>query len=409
MNRRKFLRLLGGAGIATTINGCRVWPDEGLWNPCLVEPLPASLANHELLQRAWQDIDPTQYRDIHTHLIGTGDSDSGIWINPNMRSIWYPVQNVQFRFYLNASCTREGHNVDRHYVKRLHSLMQDFPKGARAVLLAFDHYHDDRGIPQRANTPFHTPVSYARKIARGNNDRFLWAASIHPYRHDAIEKLKNSIEQGASLIKWLPPAMNIDPSSEKCDEYYRILAQNNIPLLTHAGDEHAVDAGDLQKLANPLLLRRALDHGVKVIVAHCATMGSNTDLDKGPNGPQLENFRLFGRLMAEQKYEKNLFGDISAITQINRSQEALEYVLKHDEWHHRLLQGSDYPLPGVMPVFSPLTMVDRGYLDKDIAVFISEVRKYNPLLFDFLLKRYLNLKGKNFSSAVFEGARIIES
>ena len=41
-------------------------------------------------------------------------------------------------------------------------------------------------------------------------------------------------------------------------------------LLSHGGEEKAVEADEDQKLGNPLLLRRALDHGVKVIVAHCA-------------------------------------------------------------------------------------------------------------------------------------------
>jgi mannonate dehydratase len=412
MIRRHLLKLLAGGGILATgasITGYRLWPDEGLWNPCSAGGLPESLANHELLLQAWEGINPTLYRDVHVHLIGTGDNDSGIWLNPDLRSIWHPIQNVQFSFYLNGSCTKEGKNVDINYVKRLYTLMQDFPSGAKAMLLAFEHHYDLEGKINLHNSPFHTPNSYAEKTAKQHADRFEWTASVHPYRSDAIKKLELAISRGAKAVKWLPPAMNIDPSSTKCDGFYETLAKHQIPLLSHAGDEHAVDAGELQKLGNPLLLRRALDFGVKVIIAHCATIGTNTDLDKGENGPEIENYRLFGRLMNEKKYENHLFGDISAITQINRSQEALEYIVEHDEWHHRLVQGSDYPLPGVMPVFSPQTMVERGYLPQSTAQVISEVRKYNPLLFDFLLKRYINVKGKRFSHSVFEAARIIEN
>ena len=408
--RRHFLKMLAGGGalaLGTGISGFRLWPDEGFWNPCLAGGLPESLAKHEILQQAWDGINPALYRDIHVHLIGTGDSESGIWLNPNLRSIWHPIQNIQFNFYLNASCTKDGNNVDQNYVNRLYSLMQDFPAGAKSVLLGFEHHYDSDGKLDQTNSPFHTPNKYARKISDQYPDRFQWAASIHPYRHDAIEMLELAIKQGAKVIKWLPPAMNIDPSSARCDAFYEVLVKHKLPLLSHAGDEHAVDAGDLQKLGNPLLLRRPLEHGVKVIMAHCATMGSNIDLDKGKNGPEVENYRLFGRLMDIKKFENNLFGGIAAITQINRSQEALEYVVNHDEWHHRLLQGSDYPLPGVMPVFSPQTMVDRGYISLTTAQLISEIRKYNPLLFDFLLKRLIKIKGKSFSNTVFESERIL--
>ena len=411
MIRRRFLKILASGGALTagaSITGFRLWPDEGFWNPCLSERLPESLAQHEILEQAWEGINPALYRDMHVHLIGTGDSGSGIWLNPELRSIWHPIQNIQFSFYLNASCTKEGNNVDQTYVKRLYSLMEDFPTGAKAMLLAFEHHYDAEGNPNKQKSPFHTPNKYAQKIATQNADRFQWVASIHPYRHDAIETLELSIANGAKAVKWLPPVMNIDPSSKRCDAFYEVLTKHKIPLLCHAGDEHAVDAGELQKLGNPLLLRRPLEHGVKVIVAHCATIGTNVDLDKGKNGPVVENYRLFGRLMNEKKFESRLFGDIAAITQINRSQEALEYIVTHDEWHNRLIQGSDYPLPGVMPVFSPQTMVDRGYLSPTTAQFISEIRKYNPLLFDFLLKRFISVKGKRFSNSVFEAAKIIE-
>ncbi|NOY63484.1 MAG: amidohydrolase, partial [Gammaproteobacteria bacterium] len=176
-------------------------------------------------------------------------------------------------------------------------------------------------------------------------------------------------------------------------------------LLSHAGDEHAVDAGEYQVLGNPLLLRRALDHGVRVIVAHCATIGSNVDLDRGQHGPQTANLTLFSRLMDEPRYVDRLFGDISAITQVNRSQAALEMIYRRDDWHHRLLYGSDYPLPGAMPVFSLDTMVGRSYISTQQATLLSQIRQHNALLFDFLLKRMITVQGKQLDNTVFESGR----
>jgi mannonate dehydratase len=62
--------------------------------------------------------------------------------------------------------------------------------------------------------------------------------------------------------------MGIDPSSPRCDAFYEAMARLNIPLLSHAGGEVALPSHVTQDVNNPLWLRRALDHGVRVIVAH---------------------------------------------------------------------------------------------------------------------------------------------
>ncbi len=406
MNRRGFLSTLAISALGLGGTGCRVWPDEGFWNPCYEERIPASLLEHELVLQALAGIDFTKFWDCHTHLIGVGDNQSKIWVNPNLRSLWHPIQKTQFSFYMNASCADEDNNVDQRYKVRLRKLLDEFPVGAKSMLLAFDFHHDSAGNVIREQSPFYTPNAYAQQVAVGNLDRFEWIASIHPYRRDAIEVLDSAIKSNARAIKWLPQAMGIDPSSPQCDRFYAKLASIGIPLLSHAGDEHAVDAGEFQKLGNPLLLRRPLEHGVKVIVAHCASMGSNVDIDKGKNASEVENSKLFARLMAESKYEARLFGDISAITQINRSQENFEMIYQNESWQHRLVYGSDYPLPGVMPIFSPMTSVDKGYISAEKARLLSEIRKYNPLLFDFLYKRMIQVKGSKLSDHVFHSKRV---
>jgi mannonate dehydratase len=242
-------------------------------------------------------------------------------------------------------------------------------------------------------------------LAAEHEERLEWIASIHPYRGDGIEALDRAVEQGARAVKWLPSAMGIDPSSSLCDRFYKRLAQYDLPLLTHAGDEQAVAGVDDQRLNNPLLLRRALDHGVRVIVAHCATMGVNRDVDRGPDGPESENFSFFERMMDEPRYENVLFGDISGITQINRIGRPLKTLLSRREWHKRLLYGSDHPLPGVMPLFSMPQMVSAGFISDHDARILSELRRHNPMLFAFALAHRLQWQGQRFSREVFETRR----
>jgi len=175
-----------------------------------------------------------------------------------------------------------------------------------------------------------------------------------------------------------------------------------LPLISHAGEERAVLGNDIQEFGNPLRLRRALDAGVRVVVAHCASMGQDRDLDKGENGPFVDSFQLFSRLFEDRRYEKNLFGDISAMTQIDRAAPALATVIEREDWQPRLLNGSDYPLPGVMPIFSVDELVSMGLLQAAAAPVLKEIRTYNVLLFDFVLKRTLRSGGKAFAPRVFE-------
>jgi hypothetical protein len=141
---------------------------------------------------------------------------------------------------------------------------------------------------------------------------------------------------------------------------------------------------------------------VRVVVAHCASIGEDRDLDRGANGPLVESFSLFERLMGESRYQKLLFGDISAMTQINRAGPALARVIESEAWHARLLNGSDYPLPGVMPIFSVDYLVSLKLVQPAAAEVLREIRLHNPLLFDFVLKRHLRSNGKSLPAAVFE-------
>jgi mannonate dehydratase len=202
--------------------------------------------------------------------------------------------------------------------------------------------------------------------------------------------------------------MGMDPASPKCDRFYQALARLNLPLLTHGGEEKAVHGGSMSELNNPLRLRRPLDQGVRVIVAHCASLGESIDIDRGPNGPRLEGFELFQRLMDEPRYEGRLFGEISAVTQANRTESILATLIRRVEWHARLINGSDYPLPGVMPLFSPRRFVKQQFLTDAQAQVLSEIRRYNPLLFDFVLKRSLVSGGQHFTPVVFESRRLFE-
>ncbi|MBN8451712.1 amidohydrolase family protein [Accumulibacter sp.] len=388
----------GGVALAATLTGSL----RGLLNSCQAQ-LPPDAAVAELIRSAWDGIDPRHYLDCHVHLVGTGDSGSGIEINPQMESLFHPMQYAQRLFYLNAGCVHDAPGrVDDSYVERMLNLVDGLAPGAGLLLFAFDRFHDENGRPDPERSSFHTPNAYARRVAERHPLAFLWAASIHPYRPDCVDELAAAVAGGARAVKWLPPAMGIDPSSPLCDRFYAALATYGLPLISHAGDERAVHGADQQAFGNPLLLRRALDHGVRVVVAHCASLGDAVDLDRGPQGPLVPCFDLFCRMLGESRYADLLYADISALTQRNRSIEVLQVLLERSEWHARLLQGSDYPLPGIVPLILPAELAARGLLPQAAVTPLMLIREHNPLLFDFVLKRQLSSQGHHFAPAIFE-------
>ncbi|MBE9563571.1 MAG: amidohydrolase family protein, partial [Proteobacteria bacterium] len=356
------------------------------------------LAQHEVILSAFHDIDTTQVWDGHVHLVGMGDTDSGIWVNPRSLSLLDIKQYTQFRFYLNASCPTPKMLIDEGFVDRLKSLQ--LGRGSKFILLAFDQSYDEQGKVLTKKTAFYTPNSYAAKIHQQFPDNFEWIASIHPYRKDCVEALEDAFIKGARGIKWLPPAMGMNPASPLCDRFYKAMAHWDIPLLCHCGDENAVAGTNTQTYGNPLHLRRALEHGVKVVIAHCGSLGKNIDTDKGKNGALVNNFDLFTRLMDEEQYKNLLFGDISAITQTDRMF-ALKILISRTDWHPRLLYASDYPLPGIIPLISLRQLQNQKFITKPQADILEQVRHYNPLLFDFVLKRQLRVAKQGFSQAVF--------
>jgi predicted TIM-barrel fold metal-dependent hydrolase len=370
-----------------------------------------------LVKAAWEGLDPEQVWDVHTHLLGTGDSSSGIFINPALDSLMHPASYARRLFFLNAGCAYglPGSSADQTYVRRMLTLMGGMRRGVKLLLFAFERTYGEDGRRRDALTDFYVPDAYAREVAREYPRVFEWVASIHPYRADCVAALEGAKRDGARAVKWLPSAMGMDPASPRCDRFYEAAARLKLPVISHAGLERAVLGTDTQDYGNPLRLRRALDAGVRVVVAHCASMGQDRDLDKGENGPYVDSFSLFYRLFEEKKYEKHLFGDISAMPQVTRAAPALSIVVEREDWHPRLLNGSDYPLPGVMPIFSVDYLVSLGLLQESAAEVLKEIRAHNPLLFDFVLKRHLRsgrtgtTAGKALGKSVFETRPFFEA
>ena len=394
LTRRHLLCCGAAAGLFTSLAGPA---RAGLLNPCR-PGLPDEL--RPLVTRTFDGLDPAQLWDVHTHLLGTGDSGSGCSVNAQLSQWWHPVEMLRKRFILNAACVpADAPSVDRAYVERLRVLADDFPAGARWMLFAFDQACSDAGQPDAAATTFHVPNAYAARIAAEHAQRFAWVASIHPYRPDALARLEAALAQGAVALKWLPSSMNIDLRDPRLHPFYDRLAAARLPVIVHCGEERAVPGAGRDELGNPLLVRAALERGVRIVIAHCASLGTALDLDR-PRPREVPAFELFARLM-DERWDGRLLGDVSVVLQANRRSDVARTLFTREDWHPRLLHGSDYPLPGIPAAVRLPALVSAGLLDATEAPGLDRLREHNPLLFDLALKRLARWRGAGFTAPVF--------
>jgi mannonate dehydratase len=403
LNRRRALGLCG-TGLAAVVAARCGLPSLLRHGP----PAPLEPDLQRWVDDQFADVDRAAVWDVHCHLVGRGVG-SGCSVSPELVSPLHPWKNFQFDLYAAAagiapSTFGDDGAPDSVYVDRLIALHRLANPRGKLVLLAFERHVDDEGREVPEKTELFTPNDYAIEVMKQHPDVVVAGCSVHPYREDAIERLERCLDAGCRAVKWLPNAMNIDPSSPRCDAFFEVLARRKIPLVTHTGDESAVDARDLQQLGDPRRLARALDHGVVVVAAHVATTG---------RCDSTSCFDELIKMLDEPRWRASLFADISAVPQWNRAAH-LPALLRRGDLHARLVNGTDYPLPAIDPLMSTRYLLAEELLDIEDRPRLNAVFAKNPLLFDYLLKRRLRVKDDDgrvhrFAPVVFESRRIFEA
>lgn len=339
----------------------------------------------QLIQSAFSGFKDDELIDSHAHVIGLGAGDTGIWVNPAMLQGWHWTKRFKFAVYKSASGIQHEENADLEYIERLVKLIDGLhPFYMKLFILAFDKHYDKAGEEDLSHTSFYVPNEYVVSLTQQYPQFFIPVVSIHPYRKDALQALDKWHKKGVKYIKWLPNAQGMDPSDRDIIPFYEKMAAYNMVLISHTGEEKAVEGEKFQLLGNPQLLHLPLQHGVTVIMAHLATLGVCEDFQNPER--EVSCFQLAIEMLEDKRYEKNLFADLSAITQYNRT-DKLEAILDKQVLHHRFVNGSDYPLPAINFLYKTSQLQDMGFISENEKKLLNEIYSYNPLLFDFVLKR----------------------
>lgn len=272
------------------------------------------------------------------------DFDSCVSTRARRRLTWRIAQRA---FGLPAGDDELNQHLAAEYEQHL---LADGPI-ERFVLLAFDAVFDDQGrcppLPTRRaelGSDLYTSNSLVRDLCRRYPGRFLFGASVHPYRPNAVACVQEVFAAGACLLKWIPLHHNIDVNDTRTLAVLRKLAALGLPLLVHVGPEFTLTTQrPAYRSIEPLLevLRTLRREGCMptVIVAHAATPVT-------PLG-NCQSYRALLAALAGEFADAPLYADISALATWGKAS-FLRQLLRRPELHHKLLFGSDFPVPPLL-------------------------------------------------------------
>jgi predicted TIM-barrel fold metal-dependent hydrolase len=289
--------------------------------------------------------------DCHVHVCAF-DRKHG-WTSDHLLKT-LPFRFMRWRLGMKGS----DESTERSLENKLLKLMAETEGLDAAVVLAFDAVHDMEGKLDEKNTHLYVKNDYVAQLARQHSN-ILFGASVHPYRKDAVAELERCVKMGAVLLKWLPIVQDFDPSDEKCFPLYEALAHHKLTLLCHTGGEKSLP--NLRKdVADPMLLKPALDRGVRVIGAHCGTRSALGETDFLPQWSQLA-----------REYE-HFYGDTAALNLPTRSY-AYKTILEDGQLRAKLVHGSDWPILPVPPtragLFEAMKMwTDLNWIRRDVRI-----------------------------------------
>ena len=346
-------------------------------------------------------------------------TDGSLRLHPDYHDV-IGVRTVLRQALANANRIDDEERVNEQYLRRILELAVTADLGGTYYLYAFDYRYDPPagkpsppGLqPSLDTSDLYVSNDYAITVAtcltrlgkhlaekhRLRAPSFRAVASVHPHRPDAISELERVASLGVRHLKWLPPAQHIDPADPRLDAFYRAMADRGIALLSHTGKEHTLRVADGDDdLGNPLRLRRALDAGVTVVMLHAGRDGDEA------SGAQRSYFERFLEMMREPAYLGRLFGEISVLPYVG-TQDKMAEIFADPDLRCRMLDGSDYPNPALNIVrmlstdlFEPSgplswSTVEPLHVLRARRDALDAIRRQNPVLYDFVLKRSLRFR-----------------
>ena len=273
--------------------------------------------------------------DIHTHLLSPQVSFDRYYDKLAMRI---------FGKGLGIDYETLARNPYIAYVSALTNSVRNSGHVEKLCLFGVDSRLDEKGNEMHRDKTVCATTEDVLDVANEYADCIIPFLSINPLRRNALELIDEYTERGCKGAKFLQNYWGVDLNDPKFGPYYEKLKEKGLPLIIHIGSEYSISSfAEYERIE---MLRQPLEVGVKVIAAH---MGLGRvehkamfwrNLSRNPAYYDRDYFRLLELLESEA----NLYADISAILAPLRAR-ALRHLSEQRQVHHKLLFGSDYPVP----------------------------------------------------------------
>lgn len=354
-----------------------------------------SLQAQKLIKDSLDPLD--KVLDVHLHNLGY---DEGNFVNPSIsaRGIASWMDYFKFLVVRYAAGISSPIGSTQEARTRIHLYSKHFPK-LHGIVLPIHKAISNVGEVEWNNTGNFLKNRSARITAtsfKSTISKLDTAVSVHPLDPKWHHKLQKAHEQGIRLVKWMPP-QSVKPDSEEIDEFYKTMIGYGMTLIAHSGPEHAIPGrSEWEDWGNPLRFRRALKLGLNVILAHCGHKDLIPDLDH-PDKRKVPGYELFARLAREvydNGWSGKLYGDLAAVP----THYGPEFIKKLLEFSQEpgfcYIYGSDYPYTNLVQPGKDAykLMAKANLLDPNFVQPLREIRRWNPLLANFVFTRYLRLQ-----------------
>lgn len=351
--------------------------------------------------------------DMHCHVIGNGidinnvDNDVYWYAKDNQhwltRIVANLVENDLIR--MEGDFNRDGIISTAEYFELLYRLFSESKELDGIVLIALDAFHShETGLLDEKRTDLWVSNRFLSKkvkqlnarlqketVPEKRNKKFFFGASVSPNNPKWETELDYVLtETDAVLIKLIPSTQDIWLKDLRHTDYYNTLASSNMPLLCHVGPEYSFPEGLRNKsLDNFRNLKKALECGVTVIAAHCAT-----PVFPLIDANEIKEFYKF-MISANSGEKVKLWADTSALslsTRLPFIQEILETF--PPQW---LMHGSDFPIP--IDGWPHMPLITHDITPEE---YIEISKTANPFDRDIKIK-----KAHGFSDSVINNAEAV--
>jgi len=271
--------------------------------------------------------------DIHTHLLSSEVKFDR----------FYDKLAIRFfakKFGLEPKALMQ--NPYEAYVEGLTKNARESKYVKKMVLFGVDERVDNEGNCLHKDITVCATNEDVLALYEKHSDVVIPFFSINPQRPDALELIDKYVALGFKGAKFLQNYWGVDTREARYRPYFEKLASLNLPLIVHIGSESSVHS--FKSCEGIEMLDAPLDAGVTVIAAHMALSYEPWRIFKAfSSNPKHFNREYFTLLEMLEKYP-NLYADISALLTPVRAK-VLRHLSQEKQIHHKLLFGTDFPVP----------------------------------------------------------------